>query len=233
MISVVCWKWGDKFGPEYVNNLYSMLQRHLHLPHKLICVTDNPWGISDHVKTIRMPDRHAGTIRCRRRLWHFARERVVELGYRILALDLDCVALDTLDSLFDRTEPAVFWYVGYAKVYTGAMVLFDAGALHNLWENFDCDPEGYPQLTGERNASETAMLTYWLRRSTMYSIGTWTEQKDKIVMWFGAGYERLEHWGIGPSNPNPPPGTRLVMLGGDDKYLLDEKKYDWVKENWR
>ena len=36
MIDIVCFKWGPKFGPEYVNNLYNAIQRHVTVPHRFI-----------------------------------------------------------------------------------------------------------------------------------------------------------------------------------------------------
>ena len=45
MIDIVCFKWGPKFGPEYVNNLYNAIQRHVTVPHRFICYTDDPTGV--------------------------------------------------------------------------------------------------------------------------------------------------------------------------------------------
>lgn len=231
MISVVCWSWGKRFAPTYVNNLRSMLERHLHLPHRLHCVTNEPGGIDARVRIVPAPPTLPGDMRCRRRLWHFARERIAEFGDRILAVDLDLVVLDDITSLIDRAEPIVCWRVGYANVFTGAFVLFDVGALDGLWRAYKASPVAFPASTGERNASETAMLTHWIRDHHIH-VAEWTE-RDGLVMWFGDGYEDREHHGIGPSNPTPPKGTKLVMLGGMDKYLLDERRYAWIRENWR
>ena len=30
--NVICMKWGNKFGPEYVNNLYYMVEKNLTIP---------------------------------------------------------------------------------------------------------------------------------------------------------------------------------------------------------
>lgn len=40
MIRVVCFKWGDKYGDEYVTRLRSMFARHLSLPHAFTCYTE-------------------------------------------------------------------------------------------------------------------------------------------------------------------------------------------------
>lgn len=42
--NVICIKWGDKFGSEYVNSLYKMVEKKLTIPHRFVCFTDNPEG---------------------------------------------------------------------------------------------------------------------------------------------------------------------------------------------
>lgn len=42
-------KWGDKYGPEYVNRLYGSLKTHYHLPFTLTCYTDNHQGLREEV----------------------------------------------------------------------------------------------------------------------------------------------------------------------------------------
>ena len=41
MINFVCVFYGDKYKPNYVQNLYNMVKRHLTVDHKFICFTDN------------------------------------------------------------------------------------------------------------------------------------------------------------------------------------------------
>ena len=42
---IICMKWGDKYGPEYVNRLYNMVSRHLTLDFQMVCLTDDSTGI--------------------------------------------------------------------------------------------------------------------------------------------------------------------------------------------
>jgi hypothetical protein len=233
-LSVVCWKWkrpggDDLFGPEYVNRLRSMLDRHLHLPHALYCITDDAAGIDSDVRIVPMPTEFAETARCRRRMWQFARERFVEFGDRMLCTDLDLVIVDDITPIVDRREAIVCWRVGYAGVYSGSFLMFDTGALDGAWQTFRRNPAAYMKATRERNASDQAMLNLHLgdRR-----IGTWTEA-DGFVTWFGNGYARLERHGMGPGRPGLPPGARIVVLGSADKHVMDERRYDFVRDHWR
>lgn len=39
---VICVKWGDKYGPEWVEQLRDMVKRNFGLQHDFVCMTDNP-----------------------------------------------------------------------------------------------------------------------------------------------------------------------------------------------
>ena len=53
--NVICIKWGDKFGAEYVNRLYKMVEKNLTLPHRFVCFTDKPEGILEGVEIRPLP----------------------------------------------------------------------------------------------------------------------------------------------------------------------------------
>ena len=55
MLNVICLKHGTKYGPEYVNKLYNMIQRHLTVPHRFVCFTDNPNGIDLPIEIRMLP----------------------------------------------------------------------------------------------------------------------------------------------------------------------------------
>lgn len=54
-LNVICLKHGVKYGPEYVNNLYNMIQRHLTVPHRFICFTDDPTGLNHSITVCKLP----------------------------------------------------------------------------------------------------------------------------------------------------------------------------------
>lgn len=44
-MNFICIKWGDKYSPEYVDNLYAMIARNYSRPFTFTCFTDDPEGI--------------------------------------------------------------------------------------------------------------------------------------------------------------------------------------------
>src|SRR5262245_54325564 len=119
--SVVCFKWRpaspqyrSTFGPETVNVLRAMVARHFPHPHRFICVTDDPVGIDHRVEIVplwedfsQVPSPH-GNLRknpsCYRRLRMFASDAAEILGDRFVTLDLDCVIVGDMTSVWDRSE---------------------------------------------------------------------------------------------------------------------------------
>ena len=51
MHNVICMKWGTRYDPSYVNILASSVRRHLPVPHRFVCFTDDPVGIDPRVET--------------------------------------------------------------------------------------------------------------------------------------------------------------------------------------
>ncbi|MCG7518466.1 hypothetical protein [Ruegeria sp. Ofav3-42] len=99
---IICMKWGDAFGADYVNTLYCAVKDHLSLDHDFICITDNPEGLAAGIKThpLRFPQ-------LERDQWIHGKwpkvlmfDRQIVGGYdAALFLDLDLVVTGNLDPL--------------------------------------------------------------------------------------------------------------------------------------
>lgn len=233
MLSVVTWKWrradgSSLFGAEYVNRMRSMLERNLRLPHRLLCLTDDPAGVDPRVECHPLPAEFAGSFRCRRRMWQYSRDRAALFGPRFLAIDLDLVLTDDITPLIDRPEPVVMLRIEYANTLSGSFILCDTGALHGAYECFAKAPIPFLRATGLQNASDQAMLNHWLRGK---KVAEWSE-RDGFAVFFGKGYERFANLGVGPTNPVAPKGTRVIVLGSDDLGALTDPRYPW-REHWR
>ena len=234
MLTVVTWRWkrpdgSSLFGPEFVNRMRNMLERRLGLPHRLLCLTDDTQGIDPRVECLPLPTEFADTFRCRRRMWQWSRDRASLFGPRFLAIDLDLVLTDDITPIVDRPEPLVMLRIGYANTLSGSFILSDTGALHGAYAAYAADPVGFPKRTGLQNASDQAMLNLWLRGQ---KVAEWNERRDGFAVFFGAGYERFAHLGVGPTRPQLPKGTRVVVLGSDDLGALTDPRYPWRGE-WR
>ena len=55
-VNVITIKWGDRYGPHYVNRLYAGVQRNLNAAFRFVCFTDNPQGIRPEVEVYPLPE---------------------------------------------------------------------------------------------------------------------------------------------------------------------------------
>lgn len=156
MLVVVCWKWRPNgtwsrtYESVHVNALEKMLKSHLHIPHRLVCVTDDPIGINcetiplwSHGETQTQPNKP----NCYRRLYAFSKEAASIFGRRFLSIDLDCLLMPGPDGQGITTiipETGFRIVNGYREdtkkgccAYNGSMFIMEAGAHAEVWERYD------------------------------------------------------------------------------------------------
>ena len=93
---IACLKWGSKYTHQYVNTLYSMVQRHCTVKHEFVCFTDNPKGINKKIRIEPLPNIPVEG-------WWFKPYFVGgELPFTgtMLFFDLDVVIFRNIDNLF-------------------------------------------------------------------------------------------------------------------------------------
>ena len=94
---IVCLKWGNKYGPEYVNKLFNMVRRNCNLPFEFVCFTENSDGIVEDVRII--PLQTKSEIKG---WWYkpFFFSSNLPLDGTILFMDLDVIVFKNIDKLF-------------------------------------------------------------------------------------------------------------------------------------
>lgn len=112
MINFFTFKWGEKYGPEYVNRLYGALKRHVDVPFKLTCITDNTDGIHSDVELIDYTTFDP---------WDYPKDRIFTREKVVLMkrfttgqnfwLDLDLLIQDNITDLVTRklSKPTFIW----------------------------------------------------------------------------------------------------------------------------
>lgn len=174
MLSVVTFKWATPgyrttFTANHVNALFRGVSRHYPAPHRQICVTDDPVGLECETVPLwddfaYVPSPHGGNNpSCYRRLKLFDPAIVSVLGPRFVVLDLDCVVTGDLTDLFDRPAEFAMWADPlYPHQYNGSLVLMDAGARRQVWDQFN--PWRSPQQALEAGfrGSDQGWISYCL-----------------------------------------------------------------------
>jgi hypothetical protein len=93
-VIVACVWWGDKYGKEYVIKLRDAVHRHLNIPHKIYCLTDNEVNLQG-VERYQTKHDWPGWWQ---KIALFQPGRF-PTGSRVLYLDLDVVVCRNIDNL--------------------------------------------------------------------------------------------------------------------------------------
>ncbi len=97
MLNIVCVKWGDLYGADYVNKLYAMVARNLTAgtEGKFVCFTDDDTDIRQEIHCLPLPNGVRGWWG---QLYPFAPGQF-EHRDRVLYFDLDTVIIGDLDDI--------------------------------------------------------------------------------------------------------------------------------------
>lgn len=128
-VAVCCVKWGQRYGPEYVNILADMVGRNLGVPHRFVCFTDDPAGLDEGIETRSLPFGLTGW-------WNkvsLFRDGLFEQKTRIVFLDLDVIVTGPLEELVDTKGIAHDWLQGG---YNSSVMVWDAGEQTIIWDAF-------------------------------------------------------------------------------------------------
>lgn len=145
--TVICLKWGTRYGPEYVNQLYRMTLRNTQRPLRFVCFTDDRAGIIDEVEIKPMPEfdlPEAMRFHPFRRMFLF-QEKLDDLEGSILHLDLDILVTGCLDQFFDFLPESNFvtienWTQKGKGIGNMSLFRYRVGELTQVWRRFRPDP---------------------------------------------------------------------------------------------
>jgi len=151
--TVLCLKWGTRYGSDYVNRLYSMVSRNTERPFRLVCFTDDPAGIREEVDVRMMPEfdlPEQMRFHPFRRMFIFQKE-LDGLQGSLLHLDLDLLVTGSIDAFFDYRPELDFvvaenWTQPGQRIGNMSVFRFRVGALTKVWDRFRPDPMAMKNL---------------------------------------------------------------------------------------
>lgn len=200
-MNVVCVKWGNKYDPEYVTKLQSMVTRHLPEQHEFLCFTENP---VDGVECRPLPS-DLPTWWSKIGLF-----RPGLLEGPTLYLDLDVVITESLWPLVREfwSDPSRLWSVddfsyslinprsglsgetrrllGGAGTINSSVMLWSGDSARRVWDEFDAAV--MDELHGDQNWVTRALWPGGIRLLpaglvTSYKYGNF--QRSPLVVFHG------------------------------------------------
>jgi hypothetical protein len=166
-VSILCVRYGSKYGREYVEKLRNMISRNITVPYKLFCLTDDPRAI-DGVHIIHQPASNYA------KLWwqkvHMFDPRLPLKG-RILYFDLDVVICGNIDRMTQNLGKDFMgiqdfnrkFYPSW-KMLNSSVISWIHGDHSEIWFNFSQNPKVAMRLHGDQD---------WI----------WSQAKHKIKFW--------------------------------------------------
>ncbi len=218
--TVICLKWGNKYGPEYVNNLYSMVKRNLDNV-RFICFTEDRTGIDTQIEIKPIPTNNQDITGWWLKLSLF-QSNLYDLVGPVLYLDLDVVIVNRLEPFWDvRGNFCIIkdWlYARFADTKLNSSVIrFNVGENHALWDTFLQHHKRVMQkMPGDQDWITERQTNYQLwpvNWCTSYKLDKcWTNipKETKIIVFHG--------------RPNPP-----EAIGGMQEY----PPAPWIANVWR
>ncbi len=147
MQTVICMKWGSRYGATFVNRLNASIQRNTLRPTQLICLTDDTSGVDRTVRCepipdINLPDDLITTPWRKLVLW---KDRLAGLTGDVLFLDLDLVITGNLDEMFDF-EPGRFcvienWTQPGSKIGNTSCFRWRIGTHAHIFDKLETEQE--------------------------------------------------------------------------------------------
>ena len=139
--NVICIKWGTKFGSEYVNRLYRMVEKNLSLPHRFVCFTDDSDGLDAGIEVRKLPPYEDNTAigdKGWRKLSLFNRD-LSDLKGTALFLDLDIVIRKNIDAFFEAEGDFIIvkdWDFPDDIIGNSSVFRFEVGKHPDVLEDF-------------------------------------------------------------------------------------------------
>ncbi len=147
--TIICIKWGEKFGPEYVNKLYAMARRNITGDFRLVCFTDHTEGLLPAIETRGLPELGCEHPQNTIGKWRKVALWGPELGGLegpVLFVDLDSIIVGNIDGYFTYGSPDdVILARNWAKPFSGlgqtSVFRFPVGKNPHILENFRKTPQ--------------------------------------------------------------------------------------------
>lgn len=155
MYNILCVKQGTKYSSEYVNKLYSMVQRHTTLPYKFYCFTDDTSDLHPDINVIPLPDEKLS-----KGWWYklYMFNKHFDPDTINFYLDLDVVIIDNIDCLLEYEMPGLVGPLDYnrsrdstTKHLNSSIMRWSQSDFTDLWDKFISNKSINQNLRGDQD----------------------------------------------------------------------------------
>lgn len=236
---VICMKWGTKYGAEYVNRLYNMVNRHTTLPFKMVCLTDDSTGIDSAVECFPIPPLalpEGSPERGWNKLSTFEPE-LYGLQGNALFLDIDIVIVDNMDCFFTHDGDFLIihdWKRPWRITGNSSVYRFKLGAFPQLMPYFRAN---FDEIR-KKFRNEQAYLSWYVQQQGKLSY--WPADWCKSYKYHCLRPIPFAYW----QPPIKPEKAKIIVFhgeinppdainGGGGKWYRHVLPSQWIKDEWQ
>jgi hypothetical protein len=176
-ITVLCVRFGNKYGREYVERLRNMVSRHMTIPYEFVCLTDDQHPVAG-VRSIVQPNANYA-----RGWWHKVHmfDPNIPLSGRILYFDLDVVIHANINKLagyltkefvgihdFNRKFHANWKYLN------SSVLAWNHRSQTHIWDQFKNNPKEAQRMPGDQD---------WIWKLSQSTIKFWPREWIQSYKW--------------------------------------------------
>lgn len=229
-ITVLCVRFGHRYGREYVERLRNMVSRNLSLPYTMACLTDDQVPI-EGVKTLYQPN--SGYVRG---WWHKVHmfDAALPISGKILYFDLDVVIHNSIDKLLTTDLGSFVGIHDFNRKFfsnwshmNSSVMLWNHGEQRHLWEGFRSNPKDAQKLPGDQDyiwRIARNEIKFW-PRDWIQSYKWEIRSRDQLTTLNGKRIFRTEDHDITPHQD-----CCVTVFHGDPK--PQDVKDKFVVDNW-
>jgi hypothetical protein len=230
MLTVLCVRFGEKYGPEYVERLRNMVARNITIPYEFACLTDDQRSIKG-VKTL-----HIGNQGYSKGWWHKVHmfDKSLGINDRILYFDLDVVIHNNIDKLVLGLGDSFYGIRDFNRKFNPKWKILNSSAMswmgnkeHDIYDMFLRNKMAAMQLHGDQD---------WIYKVASDRIKFWPDQWLMSYKWEirkrnEINFSNPKRTFYEIANPTIPNECSVAVFHGDPK--PEDVQDPIVVDNWR
>lgn len=231
LVTVLCVRFGNKYGIHYVEKLRNMVARHISVPYQFVCLTDDPTPIKD-VKLI--VQKNSGYLKG---WWHKVHMFDPHLPFkgRILYMDLDVVVCGNIDKLVTTYKHEFLGIRDFNRKFykswknlNSSVLSWIHGTQTHIWDQFCNSKQTAMKLHGDQDwiwKTSRDKLTFF-PDSWIQSYKWEIRSKPELEIYQGKRKFRTIN-----NNIQPDPQCCIAVFHGDPNPADVQDKF--VVDNWQ
>jgi hypothetical protein len=230
-VTVLCVRYGNKYGRDYVERLRNMVARNMTIPYEFVCLTDDTNSI-EGVRSIVQPG--AGYAKLWWQKVHMF-DSALPIQGKIIFFDLDVVIHANIDKLLAFADRNFVGIHDFNRAFhstwmnlNSSVMAWTHGTQSHVWEQFKANPRDAQRLHGDQD---------WIWKTSKHIIKFWPKEwvqsykweirkREELTMSSGKRqFKQVDH------TVEVSPACCVTVFHGDPKPQDVQDKF--VVDNWR